>query len=214
MIIGLGGKLSGGKTISMVRFAYRMGLRGKKIITNIHLNFPSNIEVIELSNEEFIDFLKENYDDQDKIKSMFFNSVLMLDEVSSLLSARKSTTILNELVTNFLMMAGKLDCHVIYTFQIKESQVDKRLREISQVYGNCYRINANTGIPIIEGDRILSDKVLIMVVLEYDFDILGLKTTKEVFDPSPYFNMYNTREVVLLDRSKYMRGGKKDLIRS
>lgn len=210
MILGLGGKLSGGKTVTAVRYCLQKGLQGKKIISNIKLNFPKEIKVIFLDNEEFVDYLKENYQNQEMLRKMFFNSVIFLDEIVNLISARKSTTILNELITNFMMMAGKLDADVVYTFQVKDSQVDLRLREISQVYGNCYRYTTN-GVPLIDKPRIINQEIIIVVILEYDFDILGKKIGAIQFNPKKYYHLYDTREVTLLDRSKYMSGGIKDL---
>lgn len=207
MILGLGGKLSGGKTVTAVRYCYRKGLEGKKVISNIKLNFPKNykIDYVYMPNEKFIMFLKNNYNKPDVIKDLFYNSVLLLDEISNLLSARKSSSLLNELVTNFMMMLGKLNADCVYTFQVKDSQVDKRLREISQVYANCYRIDSK-GNALIDKDRKLKEKVYIIVIYLRDLDILGEQVIPEIYDPSPFYNMYETEEIILLDRSKYMSG--------
>lgn len=60
MIFGIGGKLSSGKTVTAVRYAYDEGKKGKKVISNIKLFFPKKIEVIYLNNTDTIEFIKNN----------------------------------------------------------------------------------------------------------------------------------------------------------
>lgn len=211
MIFGIGGKLSGGKTCTGVKFSHGQWLTGKKVISNIYIKFPEGDDrTVFIRNDQLVAFLKRYYMDSVKLKEFFFNSVLLLDEIVNLIGSRRSSTALNELFTNFFMMAGKLDCDVVFTFQVKESQVDKILREVCNVYANCYRIN-DKGVPLVFEERVYKGKIMIAVLLEFDFDILGMKYSKLVYDPEPYYKMYDTREITLLDRSAYMRGGVKDL---
>lgn len=213
MIVGIGGKLSGGKTVTMVRYAHDKWLKGKKVISNFRVKFSdTNENVYFMSNTVFVDWLKSNYMDQEALKDMFFNSVLLQDEIVNLASGRRTSTTLNEMITNFYMMAGKLDCDIVFSFQ-KDTMADIRLREIANIYCNCYRISENKQ-PLIWKDRKVKEKVYIAVISMLDFDILGQQIVTEVYDPSPYFKMYDTREITLLDRSKYMRGGSKDLRRA
>lgn len=210
MILGLGGKLSGGKTVTSVRFAHDQWLSGKKVLSNIELNFPRNNErCYKLTNEQFVDYLKANFDNQQAIRKMFENSVLLLDEIGNILSARKSTSLLNEMITQFIMMAGKLNCDIVYTAQLQESQADLRLRGVTNIYGNCYRYTAEGFKPLIFENRVVTEKILIVVIMEFDFDLLGRTITQMVYDPSPYYSMYDTKEITLLDRTKYLRGGSK-----
>lgn len=210
MILGISGKLSGGKTCTAVKYAYDQGLQGKKVLSNIRLNLPSNIRQTYIRDTEFIHFLKTNYDNPDQIKKVFHNSVFLVDEIVNLVSARKSSSGLNELITNFFMMCGKLSCDVVFTAQDLESMADKRLRSVCNVYANCFRIS-ETNTSLIDQDRIVKGKVLIVVYFLFDLDILGKIIKQMVYDPSPYFSMYDTEEIVLLDRSKYLRGGTRDL---
>lgn len=213
MIFGIGGKLSGGKTCTSVMFAHEKFKEGKKVIANFNITFPEDPEsdrVIFMRNDQIVDFIKGHYQDQESLRSMFYNSVLILDEIGQLISARASSTALNQLMTGFFMMAGKLDCDVLFTFQVKESMVDKILREVCNVYANCYRVTSD-GEPLIFDSRIYPGKIAIVVVLEFDFDIMGMKYGQLVYDPTPYYAMYDTREITLLDRSLYLRGGSRDL---
>lgn len=210
MLMCCSGNLSGGKTIFTVKTAYERALKDKKkIISNIRLNLPDMVYEF-LDNERFVDFLRENYTNQEVLRKKFYNSVLLLDEAVNLISARRSTTGLNELITNFFMMAGKLDCDVFITAQILSSQIDLRLRDLLNVYVNCFRVTED-GRPLIFENRIYQGKIRIMVIMEFNFDIIGVKIVKFAFDPEPYYKMFDTREITLLDSSKYLRGGSKDL---
>lgn len=203
MNIGMGGNLSGGKTAFAVWLTVHSD-PDKRIISNIWLDIPGR-EVFLIKNSDLIEFLIENYENQEKLFSFFGNSVLLLDEITNLINARRSGANINEIFTTFLMMCGKLDCDVLFTYQILESQVDKRLREITNVYAHCQRIDAETGMPMFFMPRITSKKVLIRVLLEFNLEVYGIVQKQFVFDPSTVFSLYNTREIVLLDRSRYLK---------
>lgn len=213
MIFGIGGKLSGGKTCTAVMYSYDKFLAGKKIIANFKINFPEYPncpDQIFISNTQFVDFIKKNYHNQDALKKLFFNSVLILDEIGQIISSRRSSTGINQLITGFLMMAGKIDLDVVYTAQVQDSMVDKILRECTNVYCNCFRIRED-GSPLIFEDRIYQGKIRIAILLQLDFDIGGQVIKTLVYDPEMYYSFYDTREITLLDSSQYMRGGSKDL---
>lgn len=210
MIFGIGGKLSSGKTCTAVKYAYDEGLKGKKVISNIKLFFPPEIEVVYLNNEDTISFLKNNAESPQTLYKMFFHSVVLWDEITNLLNARKSGSLLNDLFTSFIMYAGKMDADIVFTYQIRGSQVDKRLREICNLYGNCYKVTQD-GKPIIFGPRIVNKKIYIVVAMLLDLGLFGSRVIKEVYDPEPIYKLYDTREIILLDRSKYLKKGKKSL---
>lgn len=210
MILGYGGKLSGGKTLCGVKYCLEKGLQGKKIITNVRLNFPKEIEVIYFTNPELIKFLKDNYEDTEAMRKLFYNSVFFVDEIVNMASGRKATTNLNEMLTNFFMMAGKLNCDIFYTYQDYESQVDKRLRSVTQITANCYRVDLNK-IPILEGDRKLNQPIRIWVIKKLDYDILGIQLHEELFNPEPYYQYYDTEELILMNTALYQKGGSRDI---
>lgn len=202
MIIGSGGLLSGGKTVTFVRFLKEGQEEGKRIISNIKLvGIPYQF----ITFEKFIEILQKYRNDQDMLMKIFYNSIMFWDEARNLVSARKSTTNLNEMVTSFLMMAGKLDCDVYYTFQVLTSMIDLQLREITHFFLECERIDEK-GQVIIGGKRILEgQKVYIRVkLMQLINDKLEYTGRNFVYDPAPYFKYYNTREIVLLDREKYL----------
>lgn len=205
MIIGLGGNLSGGKTLTAIKLSIDLAKdNDKKIISNIILDIP-DIETIYSESEELIDFIIKNRRDQDSLFEFFGNSVLLLDEARAFYSARKSSSNLNEILTSFMMMIGKLDCDVIYTYQVLTSMIDRQLREITNMHLKTYRINEKGNL-IIGKKRILKEKIYILAEI-YEpktSDEIVYTGKKFVYDPEPYFNMYNTREVVLVNREKYL----------
>lgn len=201
MILGAGGNLSGGKTVTFIRFLLEGHKEGKRIISNIKL---IGIPYTFMTFEKFIEILQKYREDQAMLQKIFSNSIMFWDEARNLVSARKSTTNLNEMVTSFLMMAGKLDCDVYYTFQVLTSMIDLQLREITNFFLDCTRIDTK-GKPIIGKPRILTEKVFILVrLMVYQKEELVWTGKKFVYDPSPYYQYYNTREIVLLDRERYL----------
>ena len=206
-IIGSGGKLSGGKTVTGIFLLNEVGIKqGKKIISNIRLK---DIDYTFIENDYFIRFIKQNIKNQKALMKLFFNSFLLLDEIRGLISARKSTSNLNELLTSFFMMLGKLDCDLYYTYQVLESMVDKQLRLVTDYILKTYRITKDG--KLYSGPRIAKQDILIRVeVYIYENEIEQF-IGSFVYDPKPYFNRYNTREITLVDRDKYTRGGRYDL---
>lgn len=200
-IIGGGGKLSGGKTVTFVKFCVDMHKQGWKIVTNVKLK---GIDHVYMSSEELISFIKDNMDNQNQMEEMFYHSVLFIDEARNLFSARKSSTNLNEMMTQFIMMLGKLSCHFLYTFQVWTSMIDTQLREITHLILDMQRLDKH-GKPLI-ADRIIKDKIYIRVKIYIPERDQLINTGKSfVYDPSDYFKYYNTREIVLVDRDKYLR---------
>lgn len=212
MNIGIGGNLSGGKTILAIAFLVEE-FTNKKIISTI--NLVGFKDYIHLTSEQFADFIQEYKDDYEALETMFKDTVLLLDEARNLISARKSTSNLNEMITQFLMMAGKLDCDVIYTFQLLNSQIDMQLREITNVFFECERLGIDKKpLPFQYARmRIPKDKegnliptIIMVTLMQNDKKGELVKSKKKFFiDPLKYKDFYNTRELVILDREKYLK---------
>jgi hypothetical protein len=198
-IVGIGGILSSGKTLLGVKLCLDSKNKGKRIISNIKLNFP----YFYLSTSELVTFLKRNFEDTKVIEKKFKNSVLFIDEITNLVNARKASASLNELITTFFMMLGKLDCDLVYTYQLLTSQIDVRLREITTTFCDCQRVilKANQDRSL----RIIDSPIRIKVIMFKKTGTLGFKMSKFQFNPEKYFNLYNTREIILLDRDRYLK---------
>jgi len=201
MIIGLFGLLSGGKSVSAVKLIKDYEKEGKRVISNTPL---FHMEHLYLPNVKFIEFLKENLEKDENLEKVFSNSVFFIDEITNLVDARRSGSALNELITGFMMMLGKLDCDVIYTCQILESQVDLRLREITNVLINAIRIDID-GNPLVFDKRILEKDVYIYLEYKFILGPLGEKIAREIYNPAEFYKFFWTRKIILLDRDKYLK---------
>lgn len=204
-IIGYGGSFSSGKTVSGVKDTIESG---GKIISNIELY---GIKYVKLTDCNFIKLLADNLDNLDFLKEYFRNSEWFIDEIVNILDARDISNPINALITRFLMLLGKINCNVRYTYQIKDSQVDLRLREIANITKKCTRV-LEDGSPAIFFDRIIKPKVMILQQIYTDYGYFGNIPKIELIDPSPYYNRFNTEEWVLLDR-EYMKAYLKEKIK-
>lgn len=205
-LVGLGRKLSGGKTATAVFFLQQDFEQGNKIIANIPLKIPG---AIYMPSEQLVDFIVENKrklseDDYQKlIEEKFRDSSILIDEAKGLFSARRSMTNLAEITTDFIMLLGKLDCNFYYTFQIFSSQVDLQLRDITDNICICTRENLD-GTPFV-GKRIPNVPIRIHVkVYEFDINFNLIDTGIEFyFDPLIVAPLYNTRQFTIMDREKF-----------
>lgn len=213
MNIGFGGKLSGGKTTTALVFALDFSGQGlrKKLITTVKL---LGVKCLYIKTSDLVDFVYKYKEDNEMLEQMFFNSVLLLDEIRNIISARKSTSNLNEVFTQFLMMAGKLDCDILYTYQIFNSQVDVQLREITDMNFECTRTDeqgrelegrySRMRIPRDEQGNLIPVRINVRR-MEYDGNnLLPTKNTLN-YDPMDYAKYFNTREIIILDREKYLK---------
>lgn len=202
--IGIGGKLSSGKTSYMVATAIGMQKEsGKGIIANFHMNIPYLYQ----SDKECIEFLHANIYNHDALRERYKGKIWMIDEIYNLLDARTPNHPINALVTKFIMMLGKLDCDCLFTYQIKESQADLRLREIMDDDVETMRIYDDF-TPVIRGGRKLDRPILVVAQVNTDLGMLGSFPFMDVIDPSDVFPLYDTTELMLLDRSKYDKLGR------
>jgi len=199
-VVGLTGAMSSGKTVTSISLLKYYHDQGKRIISNHKLR---GIPHKYLNSEDFVKFIIENYNNQAKIEDNFFNSVVFIDEARGLYSARRSMTNLAEITTSFIFMLSKLSCDFLYTTQLLQSQIDLQLRSITTHLLECERVNSK-GFPY-HGDRIGDEPVFIRIRLWRPSLINKGWTTSNkfyYFDPSPYYKYYNTREILIVNRSK------------
>lgn len=201
MIIGAFGNLSSGKTATCVKYCYENLQKGKKIISNIKLNFEyKHLELDELFEIAFSDNVQYK-------KEFFFKTILFIDEIHNIIDARRSNSQLNTKFTQFVTQIGKLDCTLLFTSQIFSSQVDLRVREMCNVIITCFRTDDKGKLLVFE-DRISQKNVYIWCIMEVLFfgvDSKDNPKTMYSYNPKDIFEKYDTREIVLLDRDKYLK---------
>lgn len=194
MIIGIFGNLSSGKTLLAVKLLKDEMDKNPntKIISNIYLKFPYKF----LDMESLVTEIISN-------KEQFENALLFIDEGHNIFESRRSTSKVNVDTTRFITQIGKLNCNLIFTSQMF-SQADIRIRELCDILCFCARIDKN-GRPLILQPRIVDQKIFIEVRIMIKL-YGGLSFTAKIvrFNPEPYFNLYETKEIVVLDRDKYL----------
>lgn len=172
MIVGFIGNMGGGKTLSMVKYAYEKYLSGFTIYSNIHLDFPHK----KLDLELILDYANED--------KQFPKSVFLIDEAHIYLEARRSASKRNIVITYFILQTRKKDILLLYTTQ-NFYQVEKRLREQTDVRISCYTKK-------VKGRMMTLNK---MEVLKME----GTQRHSSIFCSEDYYHLYNTYEVVPLE---------------
>lgn len=197
--IGIFGVMSSGKDVTAGKIL-RDALKKKqrKVISNCYLDVP---DLIRLENEEL--YLKHQN------PSFFKNSYLYITELHTILESRSSNALVNKNFTMFLTQIGKIDCKIIYTSQLT-GQIDLRMREFTPYRIICERLVYREGVmqsPNFYDGRILNEPIFIRMILNYT-NLAGEEVYKEIGTYQPEqedFDFFDTREIIMLDREKFMR---------
>jgi len=166
MLIGIAGALGSGKTLFMTRCLYKEWL--KDIDKKIATNY--NLNGIP---HRFI-VAKELFD----LKQSLQNTILGIDEMHIFLDCRESHK--NKQMTHFILQTRHLGVHLYFTTQ-DISQVDVRLRRMLDVLAYCTKTHI--------------DNFFKVKIIDYR-DTLNITTNTFIFDGSPYYDMYDTREII------------------
>ncbi len=171
MIVGFIGDIGGGKTASLVKEVYIKYLSGRKIFSNIKLNFPYT----HVSQEDLLEMASGGFNLQD--------GVLVLDEIHIYLDSRTSMSKENRVITYFALQTRKVGVDLYYTTQYI-NQVDLRLRNLTNALIECYtQENSET-----------KEKYTLNVIRMRKIN--KVITKKIIFQTSKVYNLYNTYEVV------------------
>lgn len=197
--IGFFGVMSSGKGVMSTKFlSWANEKHPRKIISNCWLSFPG---AVILSNDDL--YLKHKNTD------FFKNSYLYITELHTILESRSSNAIVNKNFTMFLTQIGKLDCKIIYDSQLA-GQIDLRMREFTPYRFICERYvmrNNKLVSPDFFDSRKLEEQIYIKLILNVT-DLAGQEQYKELGFYKPEqkdFDVFDTTEVVMLDRERYMR---------
>jgi hypothetical protein len=185
MIIGFLGDMRSGKTLSAVKELYKLYRHGYNIYSNIHLNFPHKIITLEML-ENIVEEGKGFGDD---------DAVVFIDEWHvNFGDSRTSMTKKNRIISYFLLQSGKIgkssDYGMIlcYTTQYAEN-IDRRLRKCTAITCFCEKFDI--------GKRKI-----------FHSEYHTIKNGEEIINEEwyfgeKYFSLYDTREIVSLEHSKY-----------
>ena len=173
------GRQGSGKTLFLVRQAWLYHKQGKKIYSNVKLNFPF-----------------EQLDYKDIIECKYHDAVILLDEIAQLLPSRRSMKSSSvKIVDGFLSMARKLNVDIWGTTQTPR-KVDVRFREEADYIYFCDKFAYRKGIwtKVIHNQN-LDDDIPIMISLDIQ-ESITMQQLKYSFIGNPFFNAYDTKQII------------------
>lgn len=174
MIVLYKGSRGKGKTLTMVRDAFKFYSEGYKVISNIGLSFGE-----ELSNDEIIKLDKN---------SKLFNAVLVIDEIQIFFDSRRSQKKENLNFSNFIQQIRKRNIHILCTTQYSNT-IDLRLRQHLDF----------VALPNFIKELNVCEVTYIDVTSMEDLYLQQegqLKQVKIVYDAVPFFEMYKTELMI------------------
>lgn len=174
MIVLYRGARGRGKTLSMVKDAYKFYTLGYKILSNFMLKFGERITSEQL--------LALNRD------SNLFDCVLVIDEAQLFFDSRNFGKESNKTFSNFIQQIRKRNIFILFTTQYANT-VDLRLRQHIDVVAYPY-YDKLTGICLV-------NYYDLSLLEDMDYVELGeLDPVSIVYDAKPLFSMYDTREML------------------
>lgn len=176
------GRQGSGKTLLMVKVAYAMMKKGRKIYSNVHFNFPYD---------------KLNY--RDIVDCKLKKACVFIDEIHLLLSARlfmKRTSI--KICDSFLSMARKQETEIYGTTQTAR-KVDVRFREEADYIYYCskYAYDGNKWVEVLHNFN-LDATIPIMIHIEVEETFSG-NFSRLFFKGNDYYSLYDTMQVVKVE---------------
>lgn len=185
MILCWIGDIGSGKTISAIKYAYEEYLKGRTIYCNLHLFFPKSPnggKVVPLDTKFFIDYATSRFN--------IMNSIVLIDEAHIYFDSRNALMRKNKIFGKFITQSRKRSVDLVYTTQDENpetfrttGQVDLRLRKLTDRVILC-RIEK------------IKDKEF---VIQDFYNNSGRLLTRQVVYANPYFNLYDTNEIIVFE---------------
>lgn len=166
--------MGSGKTLSMVRLAYSLYLKGYTIYSNFHLNFPFEYFTL----HDIMNYAENS--------TNFVNTVFLIDEAHIFVDARRSSSSRNLAISYFILQTRKQNVWLFFTTQYYH-QVEKRLRASTNAFVECsfksytdgFGLQANVCLNM--WNIVKSNKIIVK---------------KFVFSANSFFDLYDTNEVI------------------
>lgn len=167
MLIGIVGDLGAGKTLTMTKLLREDFVKKQcDIYANYHLEFKHK----KLDSAFMKNFKTLN----------LHNCSIGIDEIHIFIDSRSSMKASSKIISYFLLQTRKRNVDLYYTTQFL-NQVDKRLRNISDIIIQCNRLKR----------RMSKDFMIVNT-----FNLRNGRKIRKVFDPEQYYSMYNTNEII------------------
>ena len=172
MIIGFEGGLGSGKTIGAVRYLLKDFANGRKVFSNIRLRGIDyeHLNVLDIMGNENLT-----------------NVSILIDEITVFMDCRSSISKMNKILSYFILQTRKRNCTLYFTTQ-DFSMVDKRLMKYCEIQVLCSKVYNSDG-----SDREGVHHYSIVDVR----DIHDVKISRFYLDVRPYFDYYDTDEIIM-----------------
>jgi hypothetical protein len=206
MIIGFIGQRNSGKTLSMTIEAFKKYKQGYKIYSNYHLNFPYTPFTV----DDLLAFAEAG---------MYFgNSIFLIDEIHIYFDSRCSGQKRNRIFSYFLNQSSKNDIDIYYTSQFSR-QVEVRMRLNTEIVvesvckGVLYKTK-NSSPVIMENYRPKPNDykwTAYITNIVTKFSDTGYdKVTKRVYRADRYYKLYDTRQVIKMEKDVFQLAKERD----
>lgn len=174
------GNKGDGKTSLSTMFAYNAAQRGRPIFSNYHFN---DFEYRYLQMSEVLNDV-----------DMLMNSLVVVDEAYMYIDSRSFSSKANKLIGYLVLQSRKRGVDLILNL-LQKSLGDLRIRENTDFIYNCTAmvVRHNQLVPATVEDI---ENLAVDVVLVYKADVRMRHLSRFLFDPAPYFQMYDTKEFV------------------
>lgn len=165
-----------GKTLTMVKDAYKAKIKGKQVIANFKVSFADRI----ITNEEVLNLDKN---------SNIFNSCILIDEAGIFFDARSGMKAENKKFSFFIQQARKKNNDIYFCTQYA-NLIDLRIRQQLDyvVYPNYIDSLKVCEVIYMDATRLEDSALMGQELLP--------STVKIVYDARQVFDMYDTTEVI------------------
>jgi hypothetical protein len=176
IITGLKGD---GKTTLSTMFAYNAFTDGRPVYSNYGLKFKYT--------ELYVNRVK---DELEKLQ----NAMLVVDEAYLYVDSRNFSSKGNKAVGYLVLQTRKKGVDLILNL-LQKSLGDLRIRENSDYIYDCEAMRVINGLLVRATIEDIENQ-LVDVIRVYKADVRMRVLSTFVFDPAPYFKMFDTREMI------------------
>lgn len=177
------GKQGTGKTLLVVKELYRQYKLGRKIYSNIHLNFP---------------YEKINYNKI--VNCEYENAVIFIDELQLLLSSRNwQNKTSRKICDSFLSMVRKKDLEFYGTTQLI-TKIDVRVRDEADYIYRCEKFILDGKEFKIYGAYVPKELKNNPTIIKVEVaELFTKKLINYQFLANEYYDKYDTRQIVKIE---------------
>jgi len=192
MIIIITGSKGDGKTLLGTYLTHILHDKGLKVLSNYKFN---KISYTKATIERlFMHILKDK---------KILNTVVILDEIQTLVDSRRFSSDINLLISYFALQTRKTNVYLIGTTQHFD-MIEKRMRDNCDIMIECESFEIVNGkwIKLIEGQAKNQDNVIIRGTIYKKFNKVFSKVNTINIKAKYVYDLYDTTQVIKMDPMK------------